>query len=109
MARPVAAGRSEAAAAAAEARLRQGSVRAQLSRDDIAGLLAGFSDYLIVLRDAAPADKAALYGHIGLKLTYHPAAHTVRAEAQPRPYPSEIGSCPGGDSTDNPTPCDLDR
>jgi len=88
---------TQAERATAEARLRQGTTRRQLSRDDIAGLLAGFSDYLTVLRDADPADKATLYGHIGLKLTYHPAAHSVRAEAQPRPYPSEIGSCPRGD------------
>jgi site-specific DNA recombinase len=88
---------TQAERAAAEARLRQGAVRTKLSRTDIARLLAGFADYLTVLRDADPKDKAALYGHISLKLTYYPATHIVRAEAQPRPYPSEIGTCPRGD------------
>ena len=51
------------------------------------------TDYVALIRRADPQDKAALYQHIGLKLTYKPATNSVRAEARP----SEKGSCPRGD------------
>ena len=91
--------RAEADRAAAEGQLRRGSgqVGAVLSQDEIIGLLDGFTDYRTVLRNADAGDKAALYERIGLRLTYHPEAHEVRAEAQPQPTPSEIGLCPRGD------------
>ena len=89
---------TQAERAAAETRLRHATSRStQMSRADIARLLAGFTDYLTVLRDADAGDKAALYGHIGLKLTYHPAEQTVKAEAMPQPYPVGDWLCPRGD------------
>jgi hypothetical protein len=46
-------------------------------------------------RSERTAEKAVLYGHTGLKLTYHPNTNSVMAEASPAP--SEVGSCPRGD------------
>ena len=80
---------------AAEARLTRGDARTVLSRDEIAGLIKNFTDYVALVRDADPGQKAAFYGHMGLKLTYYPATNSVIAEAQP--VASEIGSCPRGD------------
>jgi hypothetical protein len=72
------------------------STHTALSRDEVAALMGSFTDYLALIRNAESGERAALYGHMGIKLTYHPATNSVTAEAKPKP--SEIGSCPRGDS-----------
>ena len=47
----------------------------------IADPVGAFSDILTVLRNASEADKAEVYGRLGLRLVYQPEHGTVRAEA----------------------------
>lgn len=76
---------TQAERAAAVAQLNNARHSAtHLTRDDIARLLDSVTDHLALLSDGDPADKATIYGQMDLKLTYHPAQHLVRAEAQPR-------------------------
>jgi site-specific DNA recombinase len=52
---------------------------------------------MTVLSEADPADKADVYGQLGLTLTYDPAARRVKAEARPESI-MYVGTCPRGDS-----------
>ena len=51
---------------------------------------------MTVLSEADPADKADVYGQLGLTLTYDPAARRVKAEARPESI-MYVGTCPRGD------------
>ncbi len=55
-----------------------------------------------VLSEADPADKAEVYGQLGLTLTYDPAGRRVKAEARPESI-MYIGTCPRGDRPRIPT------
>lgn len=45
---------------------------ARMTSAEISSVITGLSDLLGVLREADPADKAEIYGKLGLRLTYHP-------------------------------------
>jgi site-specific DNA recombinase len=63
------------------AKTRPEAPRAPMTRDQIASVVTALGDILAVLRDADPADKAEIYGQLGLRLTYQPGRRIVRAEA----------------------------
>jgi site-specific DNA recombinase len=63
------------------ARTRPTAPRAPMTRKQIASVVTALGDILAVLRDADPADKAEIYGQLGLRLTYQPGRRVVRAEA----------------------------
>ena len=50
---------------------------------------------------ADPADKAEVYGQLGLTLTYDPAARKVKAEARPESI-MYVGTCPRAECTNKP-------
>jgi hypothetical protein len=77
---------TQAQRALAESELRQATKRTRMTRDEIRDLVTALGDLQEVLRAAAPADKAQIYQHLGLKLTYHPETQTVRAEANLDPH-----------------------
>ena len=71
-----------------------------MSRDDIAGIVATLGDLVKVIREAEPADKADLYGQLGLSLTYQPSGRLVEATLTPtktmrKGFVSEVGLEPG--------------
>ena len=63
---------SQAKRALAEARLRKqsGTGRRRMTRDEVTSLVKALGDVMRVLKDADPADKAEIYGQLGLTLTY---------------------------------------
>jgi hypothetical protein len=54
-----------------------------MTRDEVTSLVKALGDVMRVLKDADPADKAEIYGQLGLTLTYHPNEKRVVAEARP--------------------------
>jgi len=54
-------------------------------------------DLLLVLVDAEPADKAEVYGRLGLTLTYHLQGKRVATEARPNSI-MYVGACPRSES-----------
>jgi site-specific DNA recombinase len=50
-------------------------------------------DIVAVLGEADPADRAEVYGQIGLRLTYHPQEQKIRVQARPDadPYGKLVG------------------
>jgi hypothetical protein len=54
-----------------------------MTSDGITNLVTALGDMMRVLKDADPADKAEIYGQLGLTLTYHPNEKRVVAEARP--------------------------
>jgi site-specific DNA recombinase len=79
----------------AEARLRQLTGRKMMTTEEIAHLVNALGNIVNVLREADPADKAEVYRHIGLSLTYQPEDRLIEAEA--RPNGSCTSLCPRGD------------
>jgi hypothetical protein len=55
---------------AAERQLADAAPAPRLSKDEIKALVASLHDMVAVLRDADPADKAAVYAELGISLTY---------------------------------------
>ena len=53
-----------------------------MTKDEIAAIVRGLADLLLVLREAEPADKTEIYSQLGLRLTYQPGGPepTVRTE-----------------------------
>jgi site-specific DNA recombinase len=86
----------QAKRAAAEARLKKPTGRRRMTRDEITSLVKALGDLMQVLKDADPADKAEIYGQLGLTLTYHPKEKRVVAEARPASI-MYVGACPRGD------------
>jgi hypothetical protein len=82
---------SQAKRALAEARLRKqsGTGRRRMTRDEVTSLVKALGDVMRVLKDADPADKAEIYGQLGLTLTYHP---------NEKPPVAAIRICQGGSS-----------
>lgn len=68
---------------AAQAEIRAATGRPQMTRDDIAAIVAALGDLARVVRDADPADKAEIYTQLGLTLTYQPGRRLVEATIQP--------------------------
>jgi site-specific DNA recombinase len=52
-----------------------------MTREQITSVVTALGDILAVLHDADPADKAEIYGQLGLRLTYQPGRRIVQAEA----------------------------
>ena len=94
---------TQAHRAAAEARMRPGPQRLRMSREEITRHLAAIGDVTSVLATGNPADKAALYGQLGLALTYHPAAATVAVKARPLSI-MYVKGCPRPESNQIPIP-----
>ena len=70
---------------------------------EIHNLVTAIGDLVGVLRTADPADKAAVYRHLGLKLTYMEEAHTLQVRSQPNLSGMGFSSCPRSDTNRNPT------
>ncbi|MGO8887765.1 MAG: hypothetical protein ACLPUO_29355 [Streptosporangiaceae bacterium] len=92
---------TQARRSAAEARMHAGPLRVRISREEITRRLAEMRDVASALATAAPADKAAMYGQLGLSLTYHPDARRVDVKAQPMSG-MYVKRCPRGDLTRSP-------
>jgi site-specific DNA recombinase len=84
---------TQARRALAQARLSKPAGRRRMTRDEIADLVKAVGDVMQVLADADPADKAEIYGRLGLTLTYHPKEKRVTAEARPASI-MYVGECP---------------
>lgn len=98
----------QAQRAAAEARLGQSTRRPRLTTEEITRIVSSLRDLISVLANADPADKAEIYGQLGLALTYHPCEQKVRAEA--RPWEGMyVSQCPRGDLNQLPTPVSSQR
>lgn len=69
----------------AEADLRQATSKTTLTRQQIQALIEECADIATDLHHAEPADIAATYHKLGLRLTYHPEKQLIRAAACPRP------------------------
>jgi site-specific DNA recombinase len=103
---------TQARRVAAEARMQPGPQRLRLSREEITRHLAAIGDVTSVIATGNPADKATLYGQLGLSLTYHQAAMTVKVEARLLSA-MYVKGCPRGDRPHTPillyTPQRRDR
>jgi site-specific DNA recombinase len=87
---------TQARRAVAEARIRKLGGRRRMTRDEITSLVTALGDVIRVLRNADPADKAEVYGRLGLTLTYHPGGKRVIAEVRPDSG-VYVRKCPRGD------------
>jgi hypothetical protein len=67
---------------AVESRMRPGSQRVRISREEITRYLAAMGDVTSALSTASPAEKATMYGQLGLSLTYHLGAMRVDVAAR---------------------------
>ena len=67
----------------AQAEIRTATGRRQMSRDDIAAIVAAFADLAQVVCEAEPADKADIYAQLNLTLTYQPGQRLVEATVRP--------------------------
>lgn len=67
----------------AQAEIRTATGRRQMSRDDIAAIVAAFADLAQVVREADPADKADVYAQLNLTLTYQPGQRLVEVTVKP--------------------------
>jgi len=92
---------TQARRAAAEARTRPGPQRLRLSRGEITRHIAAIGDVTGVLATGNLADKATLYGQLGLSLTYQQAAMTVTVKARPL-SDMYVRLCPRGERTQKP-------
>jgi hypothetical protein len=86
---------------ATEARLRtqegaQAAARGCMTEKEIGAMVTAITDVVTVLRAADPADKAALYAQLGLRLTFNPGPKTVIARLETGQSCTK-GSCPRGD------------
>jgi site-specific DNA recombinase len=70
----------QAQRAAAEARLGQGPRRPRLTAEEITRIVSSLRDLISVLANADPADKAEIYGQLGLALS--PATQARRRSAR---------------------------
>jgi site-specific DNA recombinase len=74
---------TEAERARLRLQARQNAPKQAMSTDEIASVVNGLADLLVVLRGAEPADKTEIYSRLGLRLTYQPDGPepVVRTEA----------------------------
>ena len=87
----------QARRAAALAQTRQATGARRMSKDEIQSLVAALGNIRFVLEDADPRDKAKVYQRLNLRLTYQPAAHSVRVAADLDPDRRGVmGSVRGG-------------
>jgi DNA invertase Pin-like site-specific DNA recombinase len=69
----------------AQADLRQATSTTTLTRQQIQTLIEECADIATDLHHTEPADIAATYHKLGLRLTYHPDKQLIRAATSPRP------------------------
>jgi len=55
-----------------------------MTEEEITALVTQLGAIMQALGDADPADKAEVYGRLGLTLTYHPKEKRVRQKPDPR-------------------------
>ena len=55
----------------------------KMTRAEVKALVAGLRDVVTALAQAAPADKAAIYSELGIRLIYNPETGRVLVEARP--------------------------
>ena len=53
-----------------------------MTQQEIKSIVDKFADIARVLMDADPDDKAEIFRHLGLKLTYHPGRQLVKAQIE---------------------------
>lgn len=70
----------------------------RLTEREIQSLITSLGNTRTVLMDADPRDKADTYKKLGLRLTYSPGQHAVRAELRVDPQIWGYSLCPRGDS-----------
>jgi site-specific DNA recombinase len=63
---------TEAERARLKLQARRAAPKQAMSPDEIASIVNGLANLLVVLRDAEPADKTEIYSRLGLRLTYQP-------------------------------------
>ena len=99
-----------AAALARDATQARHKPARRLTEDDIRALITALGDLRDVIRDAEPAEKAATYDQLGLRVTLKPGQDRIRAEVTIRPENLckadraiwGYGSCPRGDRPHTP-------
>jgi site-specific DNA recombinase len=74
---------TKARRARAEQVLRGSHHRKRMTRDEIAALVAALGEIWATLQNADPADKAEVYRHLGLGLTYMPQDKLVEVKIEP--------------------------
>jgi hypothetical protein len=74
-----------AAALARDATQTRHQPACRLTEDDIRALITALGDLRDVIRDAEPAEKAATYDQLGLRVTLKPGQDRIRAEVTIRP------------------------
>ncbi|MCW2897619.1 MAG: Recombinase, partial [Actinomycetia bacterium] len=85
----------QARRALAEARLKTPAPRRHMTQEEITSLVTEVGGIMQALNEADPADKAEVYGRLGLTLTYHPSEKRVQAEARLVSI-MYVGECPRG-------------
>jgi site-specific DNA recombinase len=68
----------------------------KLSQEEIANIVQALTDIRKVIQHADPADKARVYKELGLRLTYDPAQHKVRAQVNLDPDNHGVMVCVRG-------------
>jgi site-specific DNA recombinase len=88
---------TQARRALAQARLsKKPETRRRMTDEEITSFVTEMGTVMQALNEADPADKAEVYGRLGLTLTYHPDEKRVAAQARPASI-MYIGACPRGD------------
>lgn len=94
----------QAQRAEALARSRTATGRDRMTKQEIQALVDALGNIATVLAQADPTDKAEVYSQLGLRLTYQPTEHLVRAETHLDPHGWGYGQCPRRDLHTNYTP-----
>ena len=87
----------QARRAEALARSRPITRQRRMTSEEIRCLIKELGDIRHVLSRADPVDKAEVYRHLNLQMTYHPAQRLVRVETSLDPHSWGYGKCPEGD------------
>lgn len=94
---------TQARRAEALTKARRAAQPRKLTKDEIRRLTDDLGDLRQTLINADPADKAAVYRQLGLRLVYHPGKRTVRVETNLDPHSWGYGTCPRGELRTNHT------
>ncbi|HZB29300.1 MAG TPA: IS110 family transposase [Streptosporangiaceae bacterium] len=72
-------------AAQAELRAADTQPHKTISPDDIKDMITTLGGLIAILHDARPEDRHSIYSQLGIRMTYHPGKHEIRAEATLHP------------------------
>jgi hypothetical protein len=78
------------------------AARWRMTRQEITSFVTEVGGIMQALNGADPADKAEVYGRLGITLTYHPSGKRVQAEVRPGSI-MYVGACPRRDCTKKPS------